>query len=48
MTVIIELVPFDECADPGHEMGLTEAAYEQLVDALGQIGEVATVRKAPG
>lgn len=38
----------DEYADPGHEMGITESAYEDLSDALGNFGEDIDIHKVVG
>ena len=38
MKVQIILNVEDEDADPGHDTGVTEEAFERLLDALGEAG----------
>lgn len=45
MRVIIEIEVYDECADPDHEIGLTEEAYNDLF-GLALPGDIYDVRKA--
>jgi hypothetical protein len=35
----------DEYADPDHDMGITEEAYEQITDALMGFGDDVDIRK---
>lgn len=44
MKVIIEIEPYDECADATNSTGLTEEAYLELSDALADVGEVVDIR----
>lgn len=46
MKIIITMNVGDEYADPGHAMGVTEAGYDALNDALGDLGTDIDVRKA--
>lgn len=39
MKITITMDISDELADPGHSMGVTEEAYNELMDALGQFGQ---------
>ena len=39
MRIAITLDVYDELADPDHEMGVTTAGYEAILDALSGIGE---------
>jgi hypothetical protein len=36
ITITMEIDP--EYADPGHDMGVTEAGYNAICDALGGLG----------
>lgn len=44
--IVITMNLDPEFADEGHEMGVTEAGYEQIVDMLGCIGDDIDVRQA--
>lgn len=43
ITVIMRIP--DEIADPSHEMGVTDAGYVEIVEALMGIGEDIDVRR---
>lgn len=46
MKIVITMDLDDGVADPEHPMGVTEAAYEQIIDMLSQLGGHIDVARA--
>lgn len=46
MKICITMDLLSELSDPDHEMGVTEACYEELTDALSSFGDNIEVTKA--
>lgn len=43
--IVIELELYDECADEDHSTGLQNDAYEEIVSALTNFGDIADISK---
>jgi hypothetical protein len=48
MKIRITMEVADEYSDPDHDMGVTEAAYEEIVDALMGYGDDVEIKKVVG
>jgi hypothetical protein len=47
MKIRITMTVDPEYADPGHAMGVTEAGYEAICEALGELGDDIDVAAEP-
>jgi hypothetical protein len=45
MNVVIVIEVEDESADPDDSTGLTESAYDTIMDAIGSIGSLVSMDK---